>query len=148
MKYIRRSKHYRYTEDKPIRLYKGKKRLAKFFLHKKRLDGLLWALSINIGDYIATCRGFNEKVERITYEYINEGAFRRCKKNKTWVLHDVEFYSKGGRVHYLDCVGPKEPAEYVKQYHKEVWGRDVNINEFGELCEDSTINGNSYIIDD
>jgi len=106
----------------PTKLWEGNKRLALSFLGKRK-EILTWAIGVRIGDYIATCEGCNRKVDDIEYIWKNEGASRRGKPNKTWVLDEVIFTDTNGRVHYCPgggCALPKESIKEIEQYHREL----------------------------
>lgn len=118
----------------PKKLYRGKKRLCRFWLqpHTKKIFN--WALSVKPGDYIFShiC---NEKVTCIKFIMSNEGHFRRCKSNKTWFLFEVVFVLESGGYVYCDTsseVGPAVPVEQLKKEYDSL-GVDVTFNEFGRI---------------
>jgi len=108
------------TKQRPTRLWRGKSRLAKKFIGRSR-SILEWAIGISPGDWIGTCEGCNRQVKEIEYIWENEGDFRRMKKNKTWVLFEVEFFDSKGGSHYCPgggCAFPKQSSEMIEDYYK------------------------------
>jgi len=124
-----------------MRWYKGKKRLAKKLLGKQ-LWLIKWALTIKPGDYIATCEGCNRKVTEVEYDWINEGLFRRGKKNKTRVICEVRFTDTNGQWHNCPgggCAYPAETPEQVTAYFKEIttcWPEKYEKMEVGTFATD------------
>ena len=108
----------------PKKLYKGKKRLAMRHLYASKRKVLQWALTIKPGDYVATCEGFNRKVERIEYCWANFGLWHAKGQNKTWFLDEVIFHDTSGRMHYCPgggCAYPKETNEQITTYWRDGW---------------------------
>ena len=125
------------SKDKPSKFYNGKKRIAFKYMVKRDIPILKWALTVNIGDYIATCEGCNRKVANIKYEFANIGKQR--------VLNEVVFEDTNGQIHYCPgggCAYPKEPREQVVAYQNSLmnnielckeWGFVRHeVDEFGE----------------
>ncbi len=103
-----------------MKLYKGKKRLAKYFLPPWKQRILKWALSLKVGDTIGTCEGRNRTIKEIQIEWANEGKWRRGRPNKTWALADVIFTDENGRWHH--CPGGGCVSEpYTEKELKEMW---------------------------
>lgn len=110
----------------PNRLWRGKRRLV----HKleKGLSRLRWTLSLKPGDYVAMCRGYNVRVQEVTYFWANEGAYRRRRPNKTWYLEDVRIEDVYGNLHYANsCCWPAETPEQVTEYFR-YWVHDATAS--------------------
>ncbi len=124
---------------KPKKLYKGKKRICLKHLCSEFKRLLKWALTINVGDYIATCEGCNRKVAKIEYIWYNEALWRgKNKPNAHWWLAEVALTDTNGRYHVCPgggCALPKETVEQIKSYFKNDWNEDVELDEFGEIVK-------------
>lgn len=114
-----------------MKLWKGKKRLAKRMLGRRAFSVenpnnhvrlLRWAMSVKVGSYIGTCEGCNRKVADIEVDWNNEGFWSRSKANKTWFVSEVCFTDTRGRLHYCPgggCAYPAETPEEVTAYFRE-----------------------------
>lgn len=125
------------SQDKPSKIYNGKKRVAYKYIVKSYIPILKWALTVNVGDYIATCEGCNRKVASIKYEFTNIGKQR--------VLNEVVFEDTNGGIHYCPgggCAYPKETRDQVVAYQDHLladtelckgWGFVKHeVDEYGE----------------
>ena len=112
---------YIITTDKPTKTWRGKSRLAKKYYGRSKI--LDWAISINPGDWIATCEGCNRQVANIEYEWCNVGDwFKKPRDASTWVLREVIFTDTHGTTHCCPgggCALPRESIEAIEAYQKE-----------------------------
>jgi hypothetical protein len=115
-----------HRDGKP-RLWTGKSRLGKKIVGRYRKI-LEWAVTIEPGDWIATCEGCNRQVTDIEIYWINEGLSRTTRnyeaghrKNKTWAVEEVRFTDTRNRWHSAPgggCAFPKETNEQIEAYYK------------------------------
>lgn len=147
-------------------LYKGDRSIAieyfrqdrdgnKYYRNKRKL--LKWAMSIKVGDYIATCEGCNRKVTEIEPEYVELETYldeesdlgrlvfgERVEPTGTLVLDEVRFTDTNGRWHHCPgggCAYPAETPEQVTKYFTD-WavdpGREKQIRHWwGEKPENA-----------
>lgn len=103
-----------------MKIYKGKKRLAKKLLYSRKKRLLEWAVTLQPGDWVASCEGCNRQVKDVTVTWVNEGEFNRGKPNKTWVVWEVEVLDTAGGFHTAPgggCVMPPESVKEIEDYH-------------------------------
>lgn len=122
----------------PKKLYRGKKRYCWPWLSCR--DLLNWAISVKVGDYIATCTGFNEKVAKIEYVWSNVGWYHREKMDNNWFLNEVIFHNATGGVHYCPgggCALPRQSNEKIVSYYQNDWPLvpPPPLTENGELAD-------------
>lgn len=103
-----------------FRLWKGKGRICKPFLHDYNL--LQWGLALKPGDYFASCCGCNRQVKEITkIHWTNTGLFHNHRKySKNWIISEVSMTDTYGGYHSFPgggCVLQKETPEQVREYN-------------------------------
>lgn len=108
-------------DNRPKKLWKGKKRLALKHLWKGKRHVLEWAITISPGDWIATCEGTNRQVKEVEYSWFHVGK-------RTKVLSEVWFTDTRGGTHCCPgggCALPKETIPEIETYYKG-WIEAVN----------------------
>ena len=113
------------NRQRPKKIWTGRKRKAFKHIWKRRVPILNWAISINPGDWIATCEGTNRQVKNIEYHWITLGQ-------RTSVLFEVVFTDAHDTIHYCPgggCALPRESIEAIEAYYKN-WIKAAEDNSF------------------
>lgn len=115
-------------QDKDMKLYFGKKRLAmrklkpgimSLYSDRKALQQLA---KLKVGDYVAGCTGGNFKIAKMIF-YYERAALRNSSWRKpldTYVLCEIDFFNEHGGSHtYPGCAWPAVSAIQVNEWYKE-----------------------------
>lgn len=101
-----------------LKLYSGNKREAYRFYSASEMRQMLYLLSLNPGDIVHDCDGFNHKLKTVpTFDFTNHYSFRNTYIVKV-DTHSIEF--EDGRL----CCGcpysptPPEPPENIEAFFK------------------------------
>lgn len=121
-----------------MKIYRGKIRLAKAAIGNKNFREITEACSLKIGDYIGTCEGFNRKIHKIEYSWMNLNQELGHKPGRTEVIYEVNFVDRNGGMHFFPSPGcvnaPKKPEDiqrwfngFINSGHMGLCGFSVKI---------------------
>lgn len=100
-----------------MKIYKGRKRIAKKKLDKYDWKWINFFAQLKVGDWIHTCEGFNRRIESIEYDWARIGP-------KTSVIYDIVFTDSNNRCHFVSgagCVFPKVSNQEIIDYWMDNW---------------------------